>query len=174
MLEKIDLSRKLGKEEYKKITPPLRERLGELQRSAREKGLPVLIVFEGWEASGKGTLMNELILPLDPRGFRVHYVHSAEDDNQSSFWPPFRRFWDMTPPRGRIAIFNHSWYRLVLDSQTDAKFARTCEDISSFERQLAGDGYVIIKFFLHISKKEQKRRLRQDGLRQFFDVAGFR
>jgi polyphosphate:AMP phosphotransferase len=158
MLEKIDLSRKLPKEEYKKLAPALRERLGELQRAARAQNLPVVIIFEGWEASGKGTLMNELILPLDPRGFRVHYVHSAEDDNQSVFWPPLRRFWDMTPPRGRIAIFNHSWYRLVLDSP-DEKLERTCEDISSLERQLASDGNVIIKFFLHISKKEQSSRL---------------
>jgi polyphosphate:AMP phosphotransferase len=98
---------------------------------------------------------------LDPRGFRVHYVHSAEDDNQGAFWPPFRRFWDMTPPKGRVGIFNHSWYRLILDSSPDEKMAGICGDITSFERQLARDGNVIIKFFLHISKKEQNRRLRK-------------
>jgi polyphosphate:AMP phosphotransferase len=158
MLEKIDLSRKLDKDEYKRIAPSLRDRLGELQRSARASGMPVIIIFEGWEASGKGTLMNELILPLDPRGFRVHYVHACADDNQNEYWPPMRRFWQMTPPRGRIGIFNRSWYRLVMDSPESMA---VCEDISSFERQLSQDGYIIIKFFLHIGKKEQKKRLRK-------------
>jgi polyphosphate:AMP phosphotransferase len=158
VLEKIDLSRKLDKDEYKRIVPPLRDKLGELQRSARAAGMPVIIIFEGWEASGKGTLMNELILPLDPRGFRVHYVHAGADDNQNTYWPPMRRFWQMTPPRGRIGIFNRSWYRLVMD---DPESMDACADISSFERQLSQDGYIIIKFFLHIGKKEQKKRLRK-------------
>ncbi|MDR0616653.1 MAG: polyphosphate:AMP phosphotransferase [Synergistaceae bacterium] len=158
MLEKIDLTRKLDKDEYKRIAPSLRERLGELQRSAHAAGMPVIIIFEGWEASGKGTLINELILPLDPRGFRVHYIHAGTDDNQNAYWPPMRRFWQITPPRGRIGIFNRSWYRLVMDSPESLA---SCMDISSFERQLSQDGYIIMKFFLHIGKKEQKKRLRR-------------
>lgn len=158
MLEKIDLSRKLGKEEYKRMTPVLGERLGSFQRKARDRNIPVVILFEGWEASGKGTLMNELILPLDPRGFRVHYVHSSADDNQNAYWPPMRRFWALTPPRGRIGIFSRSWYRLILDKPRSIV---TYEDISSFERQLSQDGCLIVKFFLHISKKEQKKRLKR-------------
>ncbi|MDR3321005.1 MAG: polyphosphate:AMP phosphotransferase [Synergistaceae bacterium] len=158
MLEKIDLSRKLDKDEYKKVAPLLRDRLGELQRLAQSAGMPVVVIFEGWEASGKGTLINELILPLDPRGYRVHYVHAAGDDNQSAFWPPLRRFWLMTPPRGRIGIFNRSWYRIVMDNPS---MISSCADISSFERQLSQDGYIIIKFFLHIGKKEQKKRLKK-------------
>jgi polyphosphate:AMP phosphotransferase len=158
MLEKIDLSRKLDKDEFKRIAPSLRDRLGELQRSARAAGMPVIIIFEGWEASGKGTLINELILPLDPRGFRVHYVHSSADDNQNEYWPPMRRFWQLTPPRGRIGIFNRSWYRLAMDRPESLA---ACADISSFERQLSQDGYIIMKFFLHIGKKEQKKRLRK-------------
>ncbi|MDR1068731.1 MAG: polyphosphate:AMP phosphotransferase [Clostridiales Family XIII bacterium] len=158
MLEKIDLSRKLGKEEYKQVGGALRERLGALQRASRAAGLPVVIIFEGWEASGKGTLINELILPLDPRGFRVHYVHSSMDDNQNAYWPPLRRFWNMIPPRGRVGIFSHSWYRLALDEAAGAP-GGIYGDISSFERQLADDGCAIIKFFLHISKKEQRKRL---------------
>ncbi|GHV26764.1 polyphosphate:AMP phosphotransferase [Synergistales bacterium] len=158
MLEKIDLSSKLDKEEYKKAAEVLRERLGELQRAAKDANMPVMIVFEGWEASGKGTLINELILPMDPRGFRVYYVRGAADDNQSAYWPPMKRFWAMTPPRGRIGVFNRSWYRLITD---EADSPITYGDISSFERQLSQDGYVIIKFFLHISKKEQKKRLKK-------------
>lgn len=158
MLEKIDLSRKMDKEEFKKIAPVLRERLGGLQRRARDENIPVLIIFEGWEASGKGTLMNELIMPLDPRGFRVYYTHSSTDDNQNRYWPPMQRFWKMTAHRGSIGIFNRSWYRLVTDKP---KSIVTYEDIVSFEKQLFQDGYLIIKFFLHISKKEQKKRLKK-------------
>jgi polyphosphate:AMP phosphotransferase len=157
MLDKIDLSKKLDKTEYRQIVPGLRERLGELQRKAHAAGVPVMIVFEGWEASGKGTLINELIKPLDPRGFRVHFVRSEEDNNQNVFWPPMKRFWDITPARGRIAIYNHSWYRLALDGA--AAGPQVYEDISSFERQLTEDGYVIVKFFIHIGKKEQRLRL---------------
>ncbi|MDR1471710.1 MAG: polyphosphate:AMP phosphotransferase [Synergistaceae bacterium] len=163
MLEKIDLSRKLGKDEYRKTAPPLREKLGELQRRARAANVPIIIVFEGWEASGKGTLTNELILPLDPRGFRVHYVHSESEDSQNVYWPPMRRFWDITPPRGSIGIFSHSWYRAAMDEQPSGqgRMGEICDGISSFERQLAQDGCVIIKFFLHISKHEQKLRLKK-------------
>lgn len=158
MLEKIDLSRKLDKEEYKRIAPLLRERLGELQRKAKDAGIPVMILFEGWEASGKGTLMNQLILPLDPRGFRVHYVAATAENPQNVYWPPMRRFWEITPPRGRIGIYSHSWYRQIMDREDTIV---SYEDISSFERQLAQDGNVIVKLFLHISKKEQKKRLKK-------------
>lgn len=160
MLEKIDLSRRLEKEEYKRIAKPLAEKLGELQRRAKSEGMPVMIIFEGWEASGKGTLMNNLILALDPRSYTVTYVPSSHEDNQNKFWPPMRRFWEMTPPRGRVGIFMHSWYRILLDAD-ERKSSCTVEDISSFERQLVQDGYVIVKFFMHISKKEQKKRLKK-------------
>ena len=158
MLEITDLSRRLSREEYKRTAPQLRERMGDLQRRARRANVPVIIVFEGWEASGKGTLINELIRPLDPRGFRVHYVHSKKEEPQSELWPPMRRFWEMIPARGTIGVFSKSWYRLLFD---DADPALTCGDIASFERQLSYDGYVIIKFFLHISRKEQKKRLKK-------------
>lgn len=161
MLEKIDLSRTLGKEEFRKIAPLLRERLGELQRKAKEANIPALIVFEGWEASGKGTLMNELILALDPRGFRVHYVHGGKDNPEEQYWPPMRRFWGLTPPRGRIGIYNRSWYRLAMDEPREELNIATYGDISSFERQLAQDGNLLIKFFLHIGQKEQRRRLKK-------------
>ncbi|MDR1481252.1 MAG: polyphosphate:AMP phosphotransferase [Synergistaceae bacterium] len=160
MLEMTDLSRRLDVLEYRRIAPRLRERMGELQRRARRANMPVIIVFEGWEASGKGTLINELIRPLDPRGFRVHYVHSREEEPQSQFWPPMRRFWDMTPARGTIGIFSRSWHRLLFDDPKQA-VASACRDLASFERQLSDDGYVIIKFFLHISKKEQRKRLKK-------------
>lgn len=170
MLEKIDLSRKLEKGEFKALAPSLMDRLGELQRLAKSAQVPILILFEGWDAAGKGTLMNQLIQPLDPRGFRVHNVHEAGENDR--FYPPLKPFWDMTPPKGRIGIFNKSWYRLLTDDflgELDPAHAKgrknlrknLFDDILSFEGQLAQDGNLIIKFFLHISKKEQKKRLKK-------------
>ncbi|OPZ25103.1 MAG: Thymidylate kinase [Lentisphaerae bacterium ADurb.BinA184] len=164
MLEKLDLDAEVDKEAYRAERDKLELELGSLQRRARELGIPVLIVFEGWGASGKGVQINHLITPLDPRGFTVYASQSANEE--ISLRPFLWRFWVQTPARGRIAIFDRSWYRRVLQ----ARVSRDCrgrrleaafQDILSFERQLADDGALIIKFFLHISKREQKRRFRK-------------
>ncbi|EHM10573.1 polyphosphate:AMP phosphotransferase [Thermanaerovibrio velox DSM 12556] len=153
MLEKVDLDRKLSKEVFKSTWPNLMDELGMAQRKAKELGIPVMIVFEGWDGAGKGTLMNELIQALDPRGFEVHNVKSDHEP----LWPPMRRFFQITPPKGKIGIYNRSWYRRILDGDESDK---VLEEITSFESQLAQAGYCIIKLFLHISKKEQRKRLK--------------
>ncbi|HUS90411.1 MAG TPA: polyphosphate:AMP phosphotransferase, partial [Phycisphaerae bacterium] len=149
------------KDQYKQAKDEMAIKLGVLQRRAKELGIPVAIVFEGLSAAGKGTLINELILPLDPRGFTVH---SALPPNEEEALRPFLwRFWTRTPARGRLAVFDRSWYRRVLVDRVCGEvkgkaLQQAYEDIRSFERQLAEDGCVILKFWLHISKKEQKRR----------------
>jgi AMP-polyphosphate phosphotransferase len=162
MLESIDLSRKVGKEAYKEAKDPISLKLAALQRRAIELKIPVIIVFEGCSAAGKGTLINELILPLDPRGFDVYSTHPPNEEE--ALRPFLWRFWTRTPRRGRVAIFDRSWYRRVTEDRVSGEcrggqLHQAFEDIRSFERQLADDGNVIIKFFLHISKKEQERRL---------------
>ena len=163
MLEKVDLSKKLSKDEYKEMIDPLREKLGKLQRQARDLKIPVVIVFEGWDAAGKGTFINELILALDPRGFNV-FSTREEPNEEEKLRPYFWRFWTKIPQQGRIVIFDRSWYTRVLTDRVN-KVISTEElheifhDIPSFERQLSDDGTLIIKYFLHISKKEQKERL---------------
>ncbi|HEY3424762.1 MAG TPA: phosphate--AMP phosphotransferase [Negativicutes bacterium] len=164
MLEKVDLSKTIDKEEYKELVDELRRKLALLQRQARDAQMPVVIVFEGWDAAGKGTLINELILSLDPRGFNVYPTHEPNEDEQ--FKPYLWRFWTKTPAKGRIAIFDRSWYRRVLQERVDKlalpqELHNAFHDIPAFERQLAEDGNLIIKFFLHISKKEQKERLKK-------------
>lgn len=164
MLEKIDLSREVEKAEYKEAKPGLELRLAALQRQALEQKTPIIIVFEGWGAAGKGTLINDLILPLDPRGFKVY---SALSPNEEESMRPFLwRFWLRSPARGRIAVHDRSWYRRVLNDRVDGlvspkELRQTYQDICSFERQLSDDGTVIIKFLLHISKKEQKKRFKK-------------
>ena len=163
-LNRIDLSKSLDKQTYKTLHSGLAQKLGELQRRAREAGVPVVIVFEGWDAAGKGTLINKLILALDPRGFNVHPTNPPTEEERLR--PFLWRFWTRTPARGRIAVFDRSWYGRVLVERVDKVVSRedwqaAYEDIDSFERQLAHDGGVIIKFFLHISRKEQKKRFKK-------------
>lgn len=161
MLEKIDLSKKLCKEDYDVQIEEINIKLSNLQRKAKELGIPVTIVFEGFGAAGKGTLINKLITALDPRGFNVYSTEKASEDELMR--PFLYRFAKNMPEKGRIAIFDRSWYRRVLADRIDGvttryQISHAFDEINSFEKQLTDDGNVIIKFFLHISKNEQKRR----------------
>lgn len=162
MLEKVDLSKKLTKAEYKMMKDELTPILSQLQRDCKKLDIPVIIAFEGWEGGKKGALINKLIQALDPRGFKVYATDRETEEEQMH--PFLWRFWTKTPAKGRMAIFDKSWYRRVLDDCFDEEHphVETSEDyneIVSFEQQLTDDGTIIIKFFLHISKKEQEKRL---------------
>jgi len=164
MLANIDLTRTVAKEDFKKAKPELEIKLVTLQRQAIQLKVPILLLFEGWDASGKGSLINDLILPLDPRGFKVHSIPRPTEDE--ILRPFLWRFWVRTPAQGRIAIFDRGWYWPVWTERVNKDMSRTAlerttHDISSFERQLVDGGTVIIKFLLHISKKEQKRRFKK-------------
>ena len=164
MLDTIDLGRELDKSAYKEWFPRLEMDLSILQRKAFESGLPVVIVFEGWDASGKGDAISKIVHNLDPRGFRVHRIGPATDEEQ--LHPFLWRFWTRLPPDGGIGFFDRSWYSRVLIERMDGEVKRrewqqAYQEINQFERQLVDDGHVLIKFFLHISKKEQKKRFRQ-------------
>ena len=161
MLEKVDLTKKLSKEEYKAKMPQLESKLGRLQRECKALNIPIMIVFEGFGASGKGLQIGRLIQSMDPRGFEVHPIKNETEEEQMH--PFMWRFWTKTPTRGRIAIFDGSWYRRVLidrfEKRTKNKeLSDAFHSINSFEEQLADDGNLIIKLFLCIDKKEQKKR----------------
>lgn len=161
MLEKVDLTKKLSKEEYKEKMPQLEARLGRLQRECKALGIPIMIVFEGFGASGKGLQIGRLIQSMDPRGFEVHPIKNETEEERMH--PFMWRFWTKTPAKGRIAIYDGSWYRRVLidrfEKRTKNKeLADVFHSINSFEEQLAEDGTLIIKLLLDIDKKEQKKR----------------
>ena len=164
MLEKVDLSKKMEKEEAKARLKEMEAELSRLQRECKERGLPVMIVFEGLGAAGKGVQINRLIQALDPRGFQVYSINreSEEEKMRPFLW----RFWTKTPAKGRIAVFDRSWYRRVLQDRFDclrpeAELPMAFSDIQCFERQLSDDGTLIIKLFLYISKEEQKKRFQK-------------
>ncbi len=164
MLETVDLTQALTKEEYKKKAPPLREKLRRLQYECKDAEIPIIIVFEGWDAAGKGRIISRLLERIDPRGFKVHPARppTTEEEAKPFLW----RHWVRLPQDGEIALFDRSWYGRVMIERVakmvPKKAWRTAfEEISQFERQLAEDGAVIVKFFLHISKKEQRCRLKK-------------
>jgi polyphosphate kinase 2 (PPK2 family) len=161
MLEMVDLKKKLPREEFKEKMDLLERRINELQRDMKDAGIPTILVFEGLEAAGKGTCINRLMLPLDPRGFKVHPIHPPT--LEESMRPFLVRFWHKLPNRGRVAIFDHSWYRRVLEDRVEKivpkkTWKSAFEEILAFERQQTDDGAVIMKFWLHIGKKEQAKR----------------
>ena len=164
MLDQIDLTKKMEKDEYKARMEQMAPRLSKLQRECKELGIPVMIVFEGFGAAGKGVQISKLISALDPRGFSVYAIDGESKDEQLR--PFLWRFWTKTPEKGRIAIFDRSWYRRVLVDRFDGvttsrELGYAYEEINSFERQLTDGGYVIIKLFLAIDKKEQKKRFKK-------------
>jgi len=164
MLEKIDLSRALSKEGYDRQIPQLQRRLYDLEKSCWDAKIPTIIVFEGWDAAGKGTSINLLTSRLDPRGFQLYPIREARTFEKQMPW--LWRFWLKIPNYGEMAIFDRSWYGRELVERVEgltpvSEWRKGYRDIVDFERTLADDGCIIIKFFLHIDKKEQKRRFRK-------------
>ena len=148
------------KDAYKAEVEALRIRLGELQRRCHEREVPTILAFHGFSASGKGTMVAELLQALDPRQYTVHSIF--EETDEEMLLPYLARHWARLPAHGRLAVFVRSWYSGGLSANREFRSKkrrdRLCQRINVFERQLADDGYLIIKFFVHVSKKEQKKR----------------
>ena len=119
MFEHVDLDKRLDQNGYDKVVPELKERLGELQRQARDAGMPVMVVFEGWDTVGLSEIVNKFILPMDPRGFLVHPISAPRSEERSR--PFLWRFFVRIPARGRIAVFDRSWYFRSLARAIDRK-----------------------------------------------------
>jgi polyphosphate:AMP phosphotransferase len=164
MLETIDLDAALGRAEYERAFWPLRDRLALLQRAVYESGLPVAVLLEGFDASGKGDTIEKMVGRIDPRGYVVHAVGPPTEEEQAH--PFLWRFWRRIPARGEMAIFDRSWYRRVLlerveEEVPEAAWRRGYDQINQFERTLADDGVLLVKIFLHLSRAEQQRRLKR-------------
>jgi polyphosphate kinase 2 (PPK2 family) len=161
MLENVDLSIRLDKQTYKNVIPLLSARLYEVQKASWDARLPIVIIFEGWDAAGKGTSIQRLTESLDPRGFKLYPIRAARTYEKKHPW--LWRFWSKLPARGEWAIFDRSWYGRVMVERVEnlvpeAEWRRGYRDIVDFERTIADDGTLILKFFMHISKYEQKNR----------------
>jgi polyphosphate:AMP phosphotransferase len=163
MLDTLDLHLSLDKATYKAEIDKLMTQLRALQTACWEKKLPVIVVLEGWAASGKGALVKKMVAYMDPRGFLVYPIWPPSDAEQH--YPFLWRFWQKLPTDGKVAFFYHSWYTHVLEDRLfdrviAAQVPGVMAQINAFERQLADDGVAIAKFWIHLSQKELKQRLK--------------
>ena len=174
MLEQVDLSAKMSKEEYKPLHDELIAKLVVLQQEARKKGVGVVALFEGWNGAGKGSRIGDLVYELDARATHMHVLSNFDEEGAA-------RFRDMgsgvTGSRGDMTLYERGWYtaaaRRLVYTDSEANHAAHLQAyrraVSEFERQLSADGYVVLKFFVHISKDVQKKRLK--GLHDNPDTA---
>jgi polyphosphate kinase 2 (PPK2 family) len=164
LLEIVNLDQDMSKKDWKARRPSLQQRLYDLEKAAFDAKMPTVVLFEGWDAAGKGTCVQTLTSRLDPRGFTVWPIRAARTSEQRRPW--LWRFWNKLPNYGHLAIFDRSWYGRVTVERMEyglpeREYMRAYTDIVDFERLIALDGYVIVKFFLHISKAEQARRFKK-------------
>lgn len=160
-LDDADLSRKLSKKEFSKLLREAQIRLVGLRTAIIKHRIPIMIAFEGWDAGGKGGTIRRIREYMDNRLLDIHAVAAPtpEELDHHYLW----RFWKHIPPRGHMTIFDRSWYGRVLVERIEGfarkqEWQRAYQEINEFERQLADDGYLILKFFLHISLEEQGNR----------------
>jgi polyphosphate kinase 2 (PPK2 family) len=175
-LDELDLSLKLSKSEYRERLVVAQTRLTTLRLALGGKlpgyegrlGPALAVVLEGWDASGKGGALKRLVEPLDPRHVRVaQYSAPTETEKRHHFlW----RFWPALPGLGGMTIFDRSWYGRMLverveELATREEWERACPTIVGFERTFCAEGGILVKFWLHISHKEQLKRFekRQDN-----------
>ncbi len=164
MLETVDLTHKLDRQSYVREVTRRQIELRELGYQVYLQKRPVIIVFEGWDAAGKGGAIKRITEKLDPRGYVVYPISSPEGEDKTRHY--LYRFWRRLPERGQIAIFDRSWYGRVLVERvegfaSEAEWKRAYKEINSFERQLREFGVILVKFWIHISREEQLRRFQE-------------
>lgn len=161
MLETIDLSLSLDREEYNLALVKYQLALHSLGYQVYVQQRPVVIVFEGWDAAGKGGVIKRVTEKLDPRGYVVYPIAAPQGEDASRHY--LYRFWRRLPETGQIAIFDRSWYGRVMVERVESfcreeDWRRAYREINQFERQLVDFGTVLFKFWIHISEDEQLRR----------------
>jgi polyphosphate:AMP phosphotransferase len=162
MFEAAEVGRKLSKRDYKAQVPGLRVDLLEVQRQLRDAPFPVIVLFAGVDAAGKGETVNLLNEWMDPRWILTRgYTPPTEEERER---PRLWRYWRDLPPHGRIALFLSAWYSSPIRDRVagrirDDAFDVLLDEVAVFERTLAEDGAVILKFWMHLGKAQQKKRL---------------
>ncbi len=169
-LDELDLSLKLGREEEAERLAAAQRRLLELRLvlggliGDQGIGPPLCVVFEGWDASGKGGAIKRLVAPLDPRHVRVKQFAAPTPDEKRHHW--LWRFWPALPGWGGMAVLDRSWYGRVLVERVEgfadeAAWRRAYEETRDYERMLVAEGMVLVKLWLHISDAEQLKRFQK-------------
>jgi polyphosphate:AMP phosphotransferase len=164
MFEAAELGHRVGKKEYERELPELREQLLDAQFELAERAaFPVIILIGGVDGAGKGETVNTLNYWMDPRGIQTNAM--AAPNSEERLRPPMWRFWRALPPRGSIGIFFGSWYTTpiidrVFGKITDSDLDARIDEIRRFEDMLTAEGALILKFWFHLSKNRQRKRLK--------------
>jgi polyphosphate:AMP phosphotransferase len=164
ILDHVDLTQKLTDAEYKQQLEKFQGRLSKLAWAAHEKELSTVLVFEGWDAGGKGSAIRRITQAIDPRLYRIVPVAAPTDEERAHHY--LWRFWRHLPRAGRLLIFDRSWYGRVLVERVEGfasedAWNRAYLEINEFEEQLVNHDMAVCKFWIHISKEEQLRRFKE-------------
>ena len=163
MLKKVQYPEKPEKEELKKRLKEAKEELFSRQMKLKENKLPVLVLVEGWGTSGKGEIIGEVIQSIDPRFFKVAAITSPTLEEKRKPW--LARFFEKIPEEGKFQFYDSGWMEEITKarlegSMNDVTYAARIDSVRRFERTLTDNGYLVLKFFCDISKKEQKKRIK--------------
>ncbi len=166
MFEAAELGRKVSKKNFAIEEPQLHTQLLEVQRELRQSNIPVIVIVSGVEGAGKGAVVNRLNAWLDTRGIETNAFWDESDEERER--PRFWRFWRRIPERGSIGIMFGSWYtRPIIDfvfgKTNTSEYEQELRRINKFERMLTEDHALIVKFWFHMSKREQKKQLKKEN-----------
>ena len=157
----LDMNKSMRRKDYEKKLAKVQKRLRQIQQAYLFTGDSAAIVFEGWDAGGKGGTIRRMSAVLDPRGFKVWPIAAPRRYHLERHY--LTRFWERLPPDGAISVFDRSWYGRVLVERvegfaTESAWHRAYDEINEFEKMLIDDGRRIVKFFLHVTPEEQLHR----------------
>lgn len=164
LLGSLDLGRKLDKSEYQGELARYQGKVSRLTRSARLKKRSTIVVFEGWDAAGKGGVIRRITQAMDARNYRVIPIAAPTDEEKSHHY--LWRFWRHLPRDGSVTIYDRSWYGRVLVERvenlaTPQEWQRAYTEINDFEEELTGHGIILLKYWMHIGKDEQLKRFKE-------------
>ncbi|TDK45061.1 polyphosphate kinase 2 family protein [Antarcticimicrobium luteum] len=163
-LDNVDLTSRLGKDVYERSLRDLQFRLAQVQQAYLHTGNKAVIVFEGWDAAGKGGTIRRLSQAFDPRGFKVWPIGPPRNYYLERHY--LLRFMERLPPDGAISVFDRSWYGRILVERVENltpehRWRAAYGEINDFERMLADDGVRLVKLFFHITPEVQMCRFEE-------------
>ena len=163
ILSHLDMTQSVPRRRYDVELERLQGRLNQLERRAKATGVSTILLFEGADAAGKGGAIRRVTAALDSRDYQVIPVAAPTDEERAHHY--LWRFWRHLARSGRVTVFDRSWYGRVLVERVegfaaDQEWRRAYAEINEFEEQLAEHGYVLVKFWLHVTSEEQLRRFK--------------
>jgi AMP-polyphosphate phosphotransferase len=163
ILSQLDMSQRVEQTQYRQKLERLQGRLNALQRKAQRRGVSTILVFEGWDAAGKGGAIRRLTAAIDARSYQVIPIAAPTEEERAQHY--LWRFWRHLARRGRVTIFDRSWYGRVLVERVEGfasqgDWIRAYGEINRFETQLVAHGILLVKYWVHITKQEQLKRFR--------------